>query len=321
MRYFGQKLVNLLIVLFAVTFTVSLALSALPNSEERILAAKSVNPQNVEAANAVLDELHLRDSQIEQYGYFMKDLVTGDWGVTFQGNQSIKTSIWDGLQISLRLMIYAQIIALLLAMPIAIVSAYRNGGFFDRAATTSSFGALSLPPYILAPLFILLFSVRWGWFTSRSENTPLFDDPLQHFKDYFMPTLVLAIPLAATYMRLLRADLIATLQGDFITTARAKGLSTSRILLGHALRPSTFSLVTAAALNTGTLVGGSLVVETAFGLNGLGYKTVVGIFGNEFRLVQITVLILAMVYVFVNFFVDIAYGWIDPRIRAARALT
>lgn len=321
MRYFGQKFVQLIIVVFAVTFTVSLALSALPNAEERIIAAKGSGAINEEEKNKLLDSLNLRDPMLVQYGHFVKDLVTLDWGVTFGGNQSVRTSIWDGLQISVRLMVYAQIMALLLAIPIALAAAYRSGGPFDRLSTTGSFGLISLPNYVLATVLILLFTVRWQIFPTLSKNVSFFDSPFDHFKNFFLPTVVLAMPLAATYMRLLRADLINTLQGDFITTARAKGLGTSRILFVHALRPSMFSLLTAAAVNVGALVGGSVVVETAFNMNGLGRRTVVGIFSAEFRLVQMTVVILALVYVTINFLVDISYGLLDPRVRAARSLS
>lgn len=320
MKYFAQKFVQLLIVVFVVTFAVSLALSAVPNAEERIIAAKGSGAINDEEKNALLDSLNLRDPAIVQYGHFVKDLVTFDWGVTFGGNQPVRTSIWDGLQISLRLMIYAQFVALILAVPIALFAAYRSGGPFDRATTTASFGLISLPNYVLATVLALLFTVRWKWFPALSKEVSFFDSPWEHFRNFVLPTIVLALPLAATYLRLLRADLINTLQSDFITTARAKGLSTRRILFGHALRPSLFSLLTAAAVNVGALVGGSVVVETAFNLNGLGRKTVIGIFSSEFRLVQITVVVLALVYVFINFLVDIAYGFLDPRVRAGRGL-
>jgi peptide/nickel transport system permease protein len=215
-------------------------------------------------------------------------------------------------------MIYGQLIALLLAIPVALAAAYRSGGIFDRLSTTTSFAFISMPNYVLATVLGLLFTVRWQLFPAISEDIGFFASPWEHFKNFFLPTIVLAVPLAATYMRLLRADLINTLQSDFITTARAKGVSTPRILFGHALRPSLFSLVTAAAVNVGALVGGSVVVETAFNLNGLGRRTVLGIFASEFRLVQITVVVLALVYVLINFLVDILYGFLDPRVRAGR---
>lgn len=318
MRYFLQRLSQLLIVVFAVTFTVSLALSAIPNAEERIIAAKGSGAINDEEKNKLLDSLNLRDPVLVQYGHFVKDLVTLDWGVTLNGNQPISTSISDGLKISLRLMVYGQLIALLLAVPAALLAAYRSGGLFDRLSTTVSFGFISTPNYVLATVLGLLFTVRWKLFPAISDDIGFFASPWEHFKNFFLPTIVLALPLAATYMRLLRADLVNTLQSDFITTARAKGVSTPRILFGHALRPSLFSLVTAAAVNVGALVGGSVVVETAFNLNGLGRRTVLGIFASEFRLVQITVVVLALVYVLINFLVDILYGFLDPRVRAGR---
>lgn len=320
MRYVGQRFVQLVIVVIAVTFTVSLALSAMPNAKERVIASRGAGLIDKKEQQALLDSLHLNDSPPRQYVYFVKDLVTLQWGTT-NSNESVRSSIWDGLQVSLRLMLYAQFFALLIAIPVAIAAAYRNGGIFDRGSTTASFGLISAPSYILAPVAILLFSIRWKWFPSNSKNVSLFDNPWLHFKNYVMPTVVLALPIAAGYMRLLRSDMVNTLQSDFITTARAKGLSTNRILFGHALRPSLFSLLTAAAVNVGALIGGSIVVETAFGLNGLGRKTVTGIFGNDFRLVQMTVAILALVYVLITFVVDVAYGWLDPRVRAARSLT
>lgn len=318
MRYFLQRLSQLLIVVFAVTFTVSLALGAIPNAEERIIAAKGSGAINEEEKNKLLDSLNLREPTLVQYGYFVQDLVTLDWGVTLNGNQPISTSIADGLKISVRLMIYGQFVALLLAIPAALAAAYRSGGLFDRFSTTVSFGFISTPNYVLATVLGLLFTVRWKLFPAISEDIGFFEAPWEHFKNFFLPVIVLSLPLAATYMRLLRADLVNTLQSDFITTARAKGVSTPRILFGHALRPSLFSLVTAAAVNVGALVGGSVVVETAFNLNGLGRRTVLGIFASEFRLVQITVVVLALVYVLTNFLVDILYGFLDPRVRAGR---
>jgi peptide/nickel transport system permease protein len=211
-------------------------------------------------------------------------------------------------------------VALLIAVPVAIWAAYRQGGAFDRTSTTISFGLLSTPNFILGPLLLLLFAMTWAIFPRLSSNVSFVDDPIGHIKHFFLPTIVLALPVAATYMRLLRADLVNTLQSDFITTARAKGLPTSRILFGHALRPSLFSLVTASAVNIGALIGGTIVVEQTFQLQGLGSKIVIGIFSADFRLVQFTVVIISVVYVIANLLVDLSYAWIDPRVRMARSV-
>ncbi|HRE03308.1 MAG TPA: ABC transporter permease, partial [Ilumatobacteraceae bacterium] len=256
MRYVGQRVIQLLIVVLAVTFTVSLALSAMPNAKERVILSRGAGLTDEVAKQKLLDELHLNDSIPTQYVYFVKDLVSGNWGVTNQ-NEAVTSSIWSGLGVSVKLMIYGQLIALLIAIPVAINAAYRGGGLFDRMSTTTAFGFLATPAYILAPVLILLLAVRWQIFPARSKNIPI-GQVWEHFRNFFLPSITLAIPLAAGYMRLLRADMVLTLQSDFITTARAKGMSTFRILFGHALRPSLFSLLTSAAINVGTLVGGAL---------------------------------------------------------------
>jgi peptide/nickel transport system permease protein len=319
-RYIGQKLVQLLIVLFVVTFLVSIALRFLPGGSDVVVALKTGPGATPEQAEQIKHELFLDRSIPSQYVHWLKGLVTGDWGTTLQTNQPIKEQLSRALPISLRLMVYAQLLALGLAIPIGVWSAYRRGGGFDRSATTAAFGLLAMPEYIVAPLLIFVFVLHFHWFSYPASNVSLFGDPVAHFKSFFLPTLTIAIPLYATYMRLLRADMVATLQSDFITTARAKGLSTRRILFGHALRPSLFSLVTAAAVSTGALVGGVFIVEQTFQLNGMGRVTVDGIFKREYPTVQYAVVVLALVYVIVNFLVDIAYAWIDPRVRHARLL-
>ena len=296
-HYIGQKLLQLLIVLFVVTFLVSIALRLLPGGSDVVVGLKTGGGATPEQVAQVKHDLYLDRSIPEQYVRWVKDFVTGNWGTTFQSNQPIKEQLSRALPISLRLMIYAQILALGLAIPMGVWSAYRRGGGLDRAATTASFGLLAMPEYIVAPLLIFLFVLHFRWFSYPASNISLFDDPVGHFKSFFLPTVTIAIPLYATYMRLLRADMVATLQSDFITTARAKGLSTRRILFGHALRPSLFSLVTAAAVSTGALVGGVFIVEQTFQLNGMGRVTVEGIFKREYSTVQYAVVILALVYV------------------------
>ncbi|MDO8364653.1 MAG: ABC transporter permease, partial [Actinomycetota bacterium] len=255
-----------------------------------------------------------------QYFSWLKDFLTGDWGLTWQTNQPIATLMKRALPISAFLMVYAQIVALGLAIPTALWSAYRQNSRFDRVATTSAFGMLSMPNYIVAPLLILLLSVRNRLVPFPSKYAGLWDSPIEHFKAFVLPTLTIAIPLYAGYMRVLRADVIGTLQNDFITTARAKGVGTFSLLFKHALRPSLFSLVTSAAVNIGALMGGIVIVEQFFGLNGMGSLTVSSIFKREFPTVQYGVAVLALIYVLVNLVVDLAYAWIDPRVRANRAL-
>jgi peptide/nickel transport system permease protein len=187
-------------------------------------------------------------------------------------------------------------------------------------ANTVLFGLLSVPNYIMGVLLIFLFSIRLGWFPALSDYVPLWEDPVEHWKSMFLPVLTLTLGQLAVYSRLLRSDMIGTLQNDFITLARSKGVPNSKILFGHALRPSTFSLITAAAVNVGALIGGSVIVEQIFGLPGMGQLVVEAIYRRDFLVVQTCVVIFAITFVIVNFLVDLLYAFIDPRIRHARAL-
>jgi peptide/nickel transport system permease protein len=320
MRYLVRRTAQLVFVVVVVTFLTSIALRFLPGGTTVIVALKTGPGATPEQAKAVIHQLGLDKSLLSQYLSWMREFVTGNWGNTFQTNQSIATEVKRALPISLYLMIYGQFVALIFAVPTAVWSAYRQNSRFDRIATTTAFGMLSMPNFIVAPILIVVFSVRYHLIPYPSLYRGLFDVPVEHFKAFVLPSLTIAIPLYAGYMRVLRADMIGTLQSDFITTARAKGVRTGKILFGHALRPSLFSIVTSAAVNIGALMGGVVIVEQFFLLNGMGRLTVESIFRREYPTVQYCVVVLALIYVLINFFVDLTYAWIDPRVRASRAL-
>jgi peptide/nickel transport system permease protein len=232
----------------------------------------------------------------------------------------VTTLISQRLPVTLYLMLYAMVISLAIAIPLGIWTAYRANRAADRIVSTVSFGLLSVPPYIIGVLFVFLFAVHLGWFPALSNYVSPFKDPGGHLKAMTMPAVTLALSQIAVFQRLLRADMVGTLQNDFITFARAKGMSTARILFRHALRPSTFSLVTAAAVNIGALIGGAVIVETIFALPGMGDLTVQAILRRDFLVVQFCVVIFSVGFVLVNFLVDLLYNVLDPRIRHARAL-
>ena len=321
MRYVIRRLAQTMFVVVVVTFLTSIALRLLPGGNDTIVLLKAGPGASKEQAAQVIHELGLDRPVVSQYITWMKDFVTGNWGLSFQSNQSISEQIKRALPISAYLMIYAQLLALALAVPTAVWSAYKQSSRFDRAATTSAFAMLSVPNFIVAPILVLLFSVQRKWIPFPSTYHSLFDSPIEHFKAFVLPTITIAIPLYAGYMRVLRADMIGTLQADFITTARAKGVGTPALLFKHALRPSLFSLVTSAAVQIGALMGGVFIVESLFSLNGMGRLAVTSIFSKEYSTVQYAVALLAMIYVVVNFLVDMTYAWIDPRVRVTRALS
>ena len=313
MRYVLRRIPQLIAVLFAVSVLTFLSLNLLGDPLKSILGPQYANR---EVREQTRKELHLDDSMPERYVQWISDAVQGDFGRSYNTGERVSAILGERIPVSVFLMIYAQVLALLLAVPLAVVSAYRADRLLDRATTTVSFGLIAVPTFALGVLLLYAFAVSSNVFPARYLDDSLLDQ----LYSLFLPAITLALPVAAAYMRILRADLIRTLQEDFITLARAKGLSTPRILLGHALRPSSVSLVTVIGLQVGALLGGALVVENIFSIPGLGKSVVDSIFRKDYLVVQTIVLIIATAYVIVNFIVDALYAVIDPRVRSARSL-
>jgi len=313
MRYLIRRSAHLFAVLFAVTFLTFLSMNLLGDPLKSILGPQYANKEVREQARK---DLHLDGPVPTRYVDWLGDAVRGDFGRSYNTGERVSSIIGERIPVSLMLMVYAQVLALLLAVPIAIISAYRSDRPFDRTSTTVAFGLLSVPSFALAVLLLYALAVRSDVFPARYLD----DTVLDRVYSLFLPALSLALPLAAVYMRILRTDMIRTLQEDFITFARSKGLSTSRILLRHTLRPSSFSLVTVFAIQVGALLGGTLVVERIFSIPGLGGQIVTSVLQKDFVVVQAIVLIIATTYVLMNFLVDTLYAVLDPRVRGARAL-
>ncbi len=316
MRFVRKKVVQLLLVLLAVTFLSFFFLNLLPGDTAQVLCGVGGGQECVDQKT---EELGLDKPLPVRYVQWLGDALTGDLGTSARNQQPVWEAIQQRLPVTIELLIYSQVIALVVSIPLAVIAAQRAGGIFDRMSTSVAFALLSVPNFILAIVLILIFAVNLQWFPATGY-VDFMDDPAQNLKDLFLPALTLAVAEMAVYLRLLRTDLIATLQEDYIMMAKAKGLPSRRILLRHAFRPSTFSLVTVAGLNMGRLIGGTFIVEVIFALNGLGNYVVVGILGRDYIPVQGGVVVIAVGYVLINFAVDMFYAVLDPRIRHARAL-
>jgi len=220
--------------------------------------------------------------------------------------------------VSLELMVIAEAMGLLIAIPLAILCAVKSGSAIDRFLTGLAFGKLSLPPFLVAILLIYLFAVQLNLLPATGW-VPFAEDPATNLLSFVLPGLTLAIAEWPVLMRVLRSDMIATLQEDYIAMAKAKGLRPSRILLVHALKPSSLTLVTVTGINIGRLIGGTLIIETIFALPGIGRLLVTAIYARDFIILQGVVLFVAVGFVIVNFVVDMLYAVLDPRIRHGRA--
>jgi len=311
-QHLVRRTATLLAVLVAVTGLSFLLTSLLPGDPTTALLGTNATAENVAALR---DQLDLDDPMPVRYVKWLGNLVQGDMGRSYASGEEVSTAIRRNLPVTFELLLLSQVVALGGAIPLAVLSARRPDGIVDRLTTSLSFGLISIPYFMLAVLMVFLFAERLGWFPATGY-TPFTEDPVANLRGMALPAFSLGLAEMAAYTRLLRTDMIATLQEDYITMAKAKGLSPLYILMRHAFRPSTFSLVTVAGLNVGRLIGGTFIVEYIFAVPGLGQLALNGIFSREYLVVQGTVVVVAVGYVLVNFVVDILYSILDPRTRA-----
>jgi peptide/nickel transport system permease protein len=303
---------QLTVVLFLVTVFTALLFSLLPGD----LAEVNIPFGSDEQRAALRDDLGLNRPLYVQYEKWLGNFVSGDFGNFYrQGNV---TPVLDRVKatapVSLELMIYAQVLALVFAIPLGIFTARRAGSLADKGINTTAYGLLAVPNFVLALLLAYIIGVELRWLPPQGfvRWTDNFGD---HLRSMVLPSVSLAIGQVAVYMRLLRTDLVATLQQDFILMAKSKGISERRVMWRHALRPSSLTLLTAAGLNVGTLIGGAIIIERIFNLDGMGRLIFEAINERQIVAVQSLIALVAAGYVLVNFLVDILYAVLDPRIR------
>ena len=313
--FIGRRLLYLLPVLFAVTLLTFLIASLLPGDLASTMLGDQATPEKVAALRA---QMGLDRPIWERYGIWLWDVLHGNLGRSFRTGETVWAAVTDRLPVSLELMAMTVALGLVIAIPLAIFCAVKSGTAVDRFFTGLAFGKLSLPSYMVAILLIYLFAVELNWLPATGW-VPFHEDPVGNLRSFILPALTLAFAEWPVLMRVLRSDMIATLQEDYIAMAKAKGLRPARILLVHALKPSSLTLVTVAGINIGRLIGGALIVETIFALPGIGRLLVGAIYARDFIILQGVVLFVAAGFVMVNFIVDMLYAVLDPRIRHGRA--
>ena len=240
--------------------------------------------------------------------------MTGNLGQSFITHATVTSTLAHAVPIDIELVIISQVLALGIAIPLAIASARRPNGLLDRVSTTSSFAMLALPPFIIIVFLVLIFSIHFHVFPGPGSYVPFTQNPWSNLHTMILPAIVLAVGSIVIYFRLLRGDLISTLQEEYITMARSKGLSDRYIMWRHALRPSSLSLLAAAGLNIGGLIAGAFVVEYLLAIPGLGYALVNSIQQVDYLTVQGITLFVAVVVVVLNFIIDFLFTILDPRI-------
>jgi peptide/nickel transport system permease protein len=309
-KYLLRRFIQLVVVSFIISVLAFLLVHLLPGDPSVTILGPNDTAQN---RQILLHQLGLNKPLWNQYTIWLTAVFHGNLGQSYLNHQTVTHIVATGAPIDIELIIISQIIAFGVAIPLALLTSRRPNRPLDNVATTGTFGMLALPPFVIAPIMVAIFAVGLHWFPATGY-VPFTQDPLTNLRDFLLPSLAITAGSIAVYYRLLRSDLISTLQEDFITMARSKGLSNGRIMVRHAFRPSTFSLLAAAGVNIGALIAGTFIVEYLFAIAGLGYSLVQAVQQRDYLVVQGIALVVAIAYVVLQFVIDFIFTLVDPRV-------
>jgi peptide/nickel transport system permease protein len=310
-KYILRRLVQMVPVMLLVSLVVFSLLHLTPGDPATTMLGQEATP---EAVAALRTRLGLDQPMPVQYVRWLGSVVRGDLGRSIRTNQPVTEAVLERLPVTVQLAAMSILIALAIGIPIGIISALRRNTVLDSGATTLALLGVALPNFFLAILLIYLFSIQLRWLPPIGY-VPLWDDPAENLKRMIMPSLTLGTALAAIIMRLTRSSLLEVMEQDYVRTARAKGLSESRMVRVHALKNGLIPVVTIVGLQIGGLLGGTVITETIFALPGIGRLIIDSIFRRDFPLVQGAVLFVAVAFLLTNLLVDLLYAFLDPRIR------
>jgi len=312
-RRLARHGLSVLGLVFAVTVLTFAITEIMPGDPAVAILGESAMPEQIVSLRT---ELGMDRPLWQRYASWLGNALSGDLGHSYRSNESIAQMLADRLPVSIQLVLMAQVLALGFSVPAAVFAAYRPGGRFDRAMDIFTTGLISMPAFMVGLLLIYVLAVHAGLFPAAGYKY-LSDGLWLNMSTMLLPALTLAQSEIPVYMRLLRAEMISTLQQEYILVARAKGLAPQRILWRHALKPSSFSLITVVGVNMGRLVGGAVIIETLFALPGMGQMLVTAVYQHDHFVIQGIVLVVAVGFVFINVAVDSAYALLDPRVRHA----
>lgn len=310
-RYLLKRIVSLVPTLFGVTLLVFLMVRLIPGSiVEQIIGDMLVTEEFV---NRLRTFFGLDRPIHEQYAIWIGNVLQGDLGRSWRTDLPVSQMIVERLPVTIQLTVGAMLVALIVGIPLGILSAIRENTRLDHVVRVISLFSLSIPVFWQATMLILALSLWFKW-APLGYIDPM-KDPVGNFQLMFWPCVVLGTSSAAQIMRLTRSSLLEVMRQDYIRTARAKGLGEAPVVWSHALKNSFIPVLTVAGLQVGYLLGGLVVTEEVFTLPGIGRLLLWGIYQRDYPLIQGTILVVAVAFLLTNLIVDLLYGYFDPRIR------
>lgn len=303
-RYISARLLVTIPVVFGVTLAVFSMLFLIPGDPVKMMLSEFVtNPEQIARMRG---QLHLNEPFVEQYARFVWSAAHGNLGSSIRDRRPVTTEILEVLPTTLQLAVTALVFSALLGITLGIVAAIRQNSWWDLGSVVVALVGVSMPSFWLGLLLIFLFSLRLGWLPATGGGG------LDHL---LMPAFALGLGAAAIIARLTRSSMLEVLRMEYMTTARAKGLGGPSVVLRHGLLNALIPIITIFGLQFGSLLAGTVIIETVFGRPGVGRLLVNAILNKDFPLVQGVVLFVAVGYVLINLIVDVIYAAIDPRIR------
>ncbi len=313
-KYAIRRLIQLVPTLFGMSLAIFLMVRLMPGDVIDVLTGGDVSI-SPETKRAIQHSLGLDAPLPIQYLRWIGGLVTGHPGTSLRSGEPVYVILGRALPITVELVIIAILLSVLIGIPLGVVSASRRDSGSDFAARVGGLIGLSMPSFWLATLILLFTSTVFQWVPNVSYE-PFLKDPVTNLTQLVFPAVAISVFVIAIVMRMTRATMLEVLGQDYVRTARAKGAGERSITYHHALRNALIPVVTVIGLQVGTLMSGAAIVETIFGLPGVGYTLIQAIFARDYPLVQTTTMLLATIFVLLNLGVDLLYGVIDPRIKA-----
>lgn len=304
-----KRFLQLLVLLVGISFLVFMSMHLAPGDPATIIGGPTATESDLQAIRA---DLGLDKPVLVQYFDYIRGVVQGDLGFSFQNNQSVSEAIASRFPQTLNLAIASMVVAIIIGVPAGIISAIKQNSWFDVSSTTVALAGISIPNFWLGAMLILIFSVQLQWLPVGGLSAPFWT--IEGMKQLILPAITLGTASAAMIARMSRSAMLEVIRADYIRTARAKGVKRNTVVWVHALRNAMIPVITVIGLNFGFLLGGTIITEQVFAINGVGRLMIDAIAARDFPVVQGTVLLVATLFVVVNLLVDIIYAFVDPRI-------
>lgn len=306
-----NRLIGMLTVMILVVTIVFVIVRVTPGDPAAVMLGPEATAQDVQDLR---ERLGLDGPLIQQFALYVAGIARGDLGQSIFLGQSVGDALWQRAEPTFFLTVFSLAIAMVIALPLGIASAYWRGSLFDQTMTTLAMLAASVPSFWLGLLLIQSFAVSLGWFPASGYGGPG-TTLLERLHHLALPAVTLGVVSSALIMRFTRASMLDVLNDDYVRTARSKGMSEWRVVLKHALKNALIPILTVVGLTAALLISGAIVTETVFGLPGVGNLIVSAVLRRDYPVIQGALLIVAGLYVLVNFLIDMLYLLVDPRVR------